>query len=688
MFIDLPITLLFLLVLSSLSNAFTFLLPPGHGEMVSLQMTDYDYEYLPSNEGAPAPYKSDLPSAYPLEAPAGMRGEAVRSALRSGRCICWDLSGSPLKQGLIQVQGKGTIDFLNNKLSQTFSRGGEFKDACLLNGKGRVVDKLSVATVMPDLAYILTSPGHFGSKLFDMLDPLVFPMDRVQLSDLSEMTHTIALASVRQNDVKTCIETYMLPHLSLTESWRFPVPGQPLAYKLKSGGTLIISPSTGLPEVAAAGYSMLFLDDFKKVGRRIFRTMVSEESPEGPIEIGALEYETLRIEAGVPAYGKEITGGDKTIKSSPGPLELHFDQLLDTNKGCYLGQEGVASTLKNKRGPPRQLYQVVFEDDSNMYQHETEGNRDAEDNLTVLPEEGQQLYVLGSAETIAVGTLTSVAEPAGTGDTNILALALVRRADSIQKQMNEQDLSIDDSNDPFTDDPLWNKRPDDISVMVKPPPMDALNGLEVIIGGTFTVGVLRSIPQRRYPRGQNMFLDVVTFDPVIPGEGVETDRISTPTNRHVYSNLVGEAAATEASRQTETQGASQAVPPTPSELQQRPIADGEPTIDTDFADLGDLEAIEQAMEVAKAEADAAAAEAARKAEKMELLKKRAEEALARRKAKEAAQQNQAGSEEVTKPVEDDAAAAEAARKAAKMELLKRRAEEAMARRKAKNEEED
>lgn len=45
--------------------------------------------------------------------------------------------------------------------------------------------------------------------------------------------------------------------------------------------------------------------------------------------------EVLRVEAGVPAYGAELTGDEL-------PQEARLDDAVDFEKGCYLGQETVA----------------------------------------------------------------------------------------------------------------------------------------------------------------------------------------------------------------------------------------------------------------------------------------------------------------------------------------------------------
>jgi hypothetical protein len=112
--------------------------------------------------------------------------------------------------------------------------------------------------------------------------------------------------------------------------------------------------------------------------------------------------------------------------------------------------------------------------------------------------------------------------------------------------------------------------------------LDPLDGLEVIIGGTYTVGKLRMIPSRRYRLGQNMFAD--SKDAFIPPDD--------------EGSIMG------------------VLNPTIEEIQEEQ----------------DVEKVEE-VEKARAEAEAAAAEAKRKEEKIEMLRKRAEEAKARRKKK-------------------------------------------------------
>jgi hypothetical protein len=365
---------------------------------------------------------------------------------------------------------------------------------------------------------------------------------------------------------------------------------------------LIIIPSSGLSSSAGAGCTFLFLNDSGNVGDRVWRYLVSDSCPNGPIEAGALEFETLRIQSAQPAFGREMTGrNEKEAEVTPAsPLELFLQDTIDPNKGCYLGQEGVASLVMNPRGPPRTLYQVIFDDDFNVYNYQSEGEMGSkEENLTRIPMPGDKLYALGSNEEIFLGYLTSVAEPGGTGDAVTLALALIRRSDTILKQLKLLNIEIPSKISPDEEFMLATSTTSASSMLIPPPPLDPLDGLEVIVGGTFTIGTLAMVPSRR--REPLFEDDVPQFVKNLPSEESMRDLVPL-TKLNEASRTTIDAASTEV---------------------------------MDVLGDEDDEAAREEAELLKAirEADEAATEAKRKAEKMELLRKRAEEAMERRKLK-------------------------------------------------------
>ena len=635
---------------------------------------------------------SHLSSTYDVSLPANLRGEAVRSALRSDRGVCYNLSCSTMPERNIEVlrlKGAGTLSFLNSKLSSSFAsddyQEGHFQKSCLLSRKGHVMDVLTVLMISSDEAIIMTSPGN--DSLFDQLDPLIFPMDQVKLTKIQN-AHVIVMGTANTNmgHIQTSIQKFVFPFLikGKDEIMQYPDSNQFFSgLHAPTSMNWHILPDTFLPKCAVKGYTFLMLppsandhydDDATQneksmsVANSIWNRLIAEDNMEGPVHLGPLEFETLRIEAGQPAYGFEMSKEKKFA-----PTELHFHQpplnlLKDaTTKGCFLGQEAVSAALGNPRGPPRSLYSVVFEHEDNTYHFDEDQGPNYSgpkkiDNLTRLPQVNDTLYVLGSNEQITVGKITSVAEMGGTSNDETVCLAIIKRAESITKQMKDKDM---EQWDPYFDIDNFDHNDDDeqTSGMLPPPPRDPLHGLEVIIGGTMTYGTLRVLPWRRLIHaGQNIFQEgtwktsnqafdddpssVMGFVPT-PGIIEEANNFSKQISEKAQFNEVAIA----------------------EELESQ-------------SDIEDDAILKKAVEQAEADAKKAADEAKRKEEKLTLLKQRAEAALeARRKKKEEA--NNANANALSKQNPDSEA--EAKRKEEKLQLLKERAEAAMAARKKKKE---
>ncbi len=121
----------------------------------------------------------------------------------------------------------------------------------------------------------------------------------------------------------------------------------------------------------------------------------TDQVPEGaaPATVDALE--RLRIEAGVPAMGAELT--ERTIPAEAGVV----DRSVSFTKGCFTGQELVARIDSRGGNVPRHLRRL-----------------EADDDLVV----GAEVVVDGEV----VGEVTSSA-PAG-GDRPAIALAYIGRA--------------------------------------------------------------------------------------------------------------------------------------------------------------------------------------------------------------------------------------------------------------------
>lgn len=743
--------------INSYRNKFNKGIPFATGSVAALHSTKADL----NNEQVQ--HYSKYSSAYDKNLPPALVGEAVRSALRSDRGVCLDFTterfssssiagderGVSRLVSVVQVQGKGTHSFLNAKFSQsvprkhdlvrsaaancgeavTFIRSGHIYETGYLTSKGRIIDRLTVLAFPGsdssnngdvEEAFLITSPGNSGGTLFNELSPLVFPMDRVNLTDCatvvssdaaisggddSSKTSVITLACSSLKDAQTSFNNNVLNILSegsKSQTIDFPTRGVCHHYQVGTGNgndaDIYFMEHTFLPMEACRGYTLLIREKISTsatsyIANTIWDDLTNEYNDEGPVGIGTLEYETLRIESGLPGYGYEMTGDGpkkplmsieelkkqrnmtkegsiitKTFEqgnlgqvgeikkdqyfAKANPLELHLQTLVDTEKGCYQGQEGVASMLKNKRGFPRVLYQVVFFDAENDFDGDNDSgygianmagaenkewqqflknkqNDQSFINKTRQPQPGDELYVLGSNESIQVGTITSVAEPNGTGESMTVALALVRRSDSILKSIRNMDLDMpkfweevkpsDDEEEDYPGTFDDNRG----SGMLRPPPLDPLHNLEVVVGGTYTMGRLRSVPSRRYGMTSSGCAKndetAGILDYESRGEVVEPIEPSS-TIKYEFENT------TDFTVENRTA-------PFQSQQPNNSNLEVEEYETDDYLTSEAIKKAEDDVAKAKEEAEAAAAEAKRKAEKMEKLKARAAAAMAARRKK-------------------------------------------------------
>ncbi len=436
----------------------------------------------------------ELSSAYDRNLPAALVGEAVRSALRSDRGVCFDfttdryldnaLRTSSRLTSVVKIDGKGTASFINAKFSQSIPNYGTLGDCsggalqlssttellrkghaietAYLTSKGRIIDKLLVLSFPssdgnPDVielpnAFLITSPGNSGSTLYHELSPLVFPMDKVTLTECtSETSNVITLACSSIKDARISFKNNVLKLLmgddAYHEDFEFPSDGVCHHYRVRrnSGARtdVHVMQHSFLSSDMCHGYTLLFQES-SNTGTRttsladaIWENLTDEYNDRGPVGVGSLEFDTLRVEAGLPGYGNEMTGdgpkkvgpetssADDTYYAKSNPLELHLQRLINTEKGCYQGQEGIASLLKNPRGCPRQLYQAIFYDSENDFNGDAAGfgllstdNDELMDfqrmkkqavkltNGTRQPRPGDEIYVLGSNESIQVGKIS------------------------------------------------------------------------------------------------------------------------------------------------------------------------------------------------------------------------------------------------------------------------------------------
>ncbi len=207
----------------------------------------------------------------------------------------------------IELSGSTRLDFLQRMSTNDFSHlePGSFLWTVLTTPLARVVDWVQVLARADDLL-LLTSPGR-GTAVLEWLRRYVFFRDDLVLH-LEPAPRQVWLAL---GPSAAAIAAAVAPHTQALASDAWLQSGEALTWRVDrpgAGGWAILCPPAGLPVLVDSALPQPTADNL---------------------------YEILRIEAGLPSPGSEIT--DERI-----PLEVGLSTSISLDKGCYVGQEIIA----------------------------------------------------------------------------------------------------------------------------------------------------------------------------------------------------------------------------------------------------------------------------------------------------------------------------------------------------------
>jgi folate-binding protein YgfZ len=230
----------------------------------------------------------------------GLRDEVL--ALEEGRAFA---DRSSYRKTL--VTGGDAEGWLNDLLTARLAglAEGSARRSLLLTPTGRIRADVTVAGVAEGFL-LLQDPGQ-PDPIGDLLAPYVLSSDVL----LADRTGDLAL---------------------------FSVPGTAAARLGWAGHT---------PSVLGEGRDIL---TSAAAGSRI-RSMMNEQL----VEVGNEALEIWRIRRGVPRFPVDLDGNSL-------PAEAGLEGLIDTQKGCFLGQESVAK-VRNLGHPPRVVRAVRSDGD-------------------------------------------------------------------------------------------------------------------------------------------------------------------------------------------------------------------------------------------------------------------------------------------------------------------------------------
>jgi folate-binding protein YgfZ len=217
------------------------------------------------------------------------------------------------ENGLLKIEGDDQIAFLQRQSTNDLRTLSPDRSALtvLTNPTARILDVLRVVKRGNTLD-VITLPGY-RQKTLQYLQSRIFFMDKVEITDASAEIAQFHLFGPNIDKILT------------TRFGELPGPDE----VMKISDTLVEQGiCINLRNLPMAGFMFLvpqvkaehILDTAQSLG-------VETISPEA--------YEVLRIEAGLPKAGFELTE-DYT------PLETNLDFAISSSKGCYTGQEVIA----------------------------------------------------------------------------------------------------------------------------------------------------------------------------------------------------------------------------------------------------------------------------------------------------------------------------------------------------------
>lgn len=236
-------------------------------------------------------------------------------------------------RGRHQLTGDNRAKFLHRIISNDVENLslGQGTYAMLLTHRGKIIADLNIY-ILQDAITIDTAP-ETAENVFTELDKYIIA-DDVELSNLTAETGAIAVYGPKSSELVQSVLS--MSDVANLEERHNCVREADTTFK----NTIACVRTDTTGEI---GYTLYTTADELEP---LWKTLMTEGSQSNVQPIGWNALESLRIEAGIPRYGTELT--DAVI-----PLEAELEHAIDFEKGCYIGQEIIARM--KYRGHPNRL---------------------------------------------------------------------------------------------------------------------------------------------------------------------------------------------------------------------------------------------------------------------------------------------------------------------------------------------
>lgn len=234
--------------------------------------------------------------------------------------------------GLLQITGADRLTYLHNQSTNDFNslKDGEGCATVFVTSTARTID-LATTYVTEDAILVIVSPNR-RQELLDWLERFIFPFDRVEVTDISSHYALWTLIGANSDRILTQLGVENLPEPVQYNHRLITIHGVEIRLGVGS-------------DLALPGYNLIIP---QAKAAQICQLIIAQEVK----QIGAQEWEKLRILQGRPAPDKELT-------EDYNPLEAGLWRIISFEKGCYIGQETIAR-LNTYNGVKQKLWGVKF----------------------------------------------------------------------------------------------------------------------------------------------------------------------------------------------------------------------------------------------------------------------------------------------------------------------------------------
>ena len=319
------------------------------------------------------------------------------ASLRKG-CVLLDQP----QRGTIEIVGDDAPEFLGRMVTQDLGslQPLRWSRSLWLGRKGRIVSDWCVARRDEGgvARFVVDLDIHAVERTIETLDEYVVA-DDVELRDASDRVHRLVLhgptaalllgeagehlegpepAELGEGDA--CVRTIAGHEVEVLRCDTAGVPG----YELILATDAVADVYTALLELGQPLNGEDGEPSSGGIGRLVDRVKLRPA--------GWLAYNTARIEAGTPLFN--IDFGTESLPAELG--ERGFDQRVNMEKGCYLGQEVVARM--HNLGQPKQVLVGLRPFGDNLRDERGHARQ---------PIGGERVYAAGDAEGDPIGAVTS-----------------------------------------------------------------------------------------------------------------------------------------------------------------------------------------------------------------------------------------------------------------------------------------